>query len=104
MTPAEYFRRQLRAELWYVRDDEIRRIFVDAIDQGPGSTAWSEAIAILGLRQLGRDTPAPAGWESAVLRELKRNRRRARMRSIGLALAAVIVAAIAAASITWGWL
>jgi hypothetical protein len=78
VTSAERFRYELHLELANTRDPDVRRIFRAAIIEGPNTAAWSEAIAILGLRQVGRDRRPMPGWEARVFWAIREHRRASR--------------------------
>lgn len=99
MTTAEYqaaFERELALTL----DLEVREVLIEAIVEGPGSKAWCEALAILGLRLIGRDILASPYSDteervwSRIVAKLDRQQRRGRFVAITarVLLAALIVA------------
>lgn len=106
MTTAEYqaaFERELALTL----DLEVREILIEAIVEGPGSKAWCEALAILGLRDLTRDVLASPDrdTEERVWRRIERelDRRERRGRFVALAARVLLAALILATGIALGY-
>lgn len=99
MTPAEY-RAAFERELGLTLDLETRDTLLEALRQGPGSRAWSEAMAIVGLREMARaQMTSPSRvradrlWQR-IDADLANRRRRGRFVAITarLLLAAIVVA------------
>lgn len=90
----ERIRQDLLVWLHKTRDAEIRRMILAAIDAGPGTGAWSEAVCALGIHSLGAGIEPRRDWQEGVHRRIAAERRPGLLRRIWSRVWRVVVGAV----------
>lgn len=70
MNRDDRIRADLQAWLASTREPGIRRMILAALDAGPGTEPWSEAVCALGVHSLGSDVDPPRDWQQSVHRRI----------------------------------
>lgn len=72
----ERIREDLLVWLHEVHDTDLRRMILVALDAGPGTEPWTEAVAALGIHSLGAGIAPRRDWQAEVWRRIKAGERR----------------------------